>query len=809
MLLMPKRKRKRKNQRDKTRNSQRRARTSRAGAPQSGGQELDVHGAAISDSVHRQLELMADLGTFDNQLDEVDRRIDGIITELMAQLSSHRAERVVELVRLACLPWSAAGQVKVDVEGGVTKAELLALLALSSDTAVRLGSPEKEEANSLYQAAHSWAERVGEVIELAQARQMIANREKAASDIDSLSFMTQSASVWIRSTSYSDMVKPTYLALFGGVEVQSELRATFGFDADDAFRVLESLHDLQVEAMNDRVEISARAMASAYEDARNGHSMPDEATKHRLRTLHNQAWQPSADSVAFSPERVATAAEVDETVARAVLDHFVPDMGSATPREILDAFVGGDNLLRTNPVIRTRLGGYLLVHDALVLPAIRENLEQELKALSVWEVYQSERGEILEELGERVFQDLIPEAAILKSFDYFVPENESEEGLDPAQYTKKVEGDLLLTLDDVAIIVEAKAVAISPESRAGDTRRLRRDLTGIISKATSQASRLKHRIENDGGVRLHQNGWMDLTRIREIHIVALSLEDLSGVPSAMSELISAGMIVGSEIPWVVSVHDLQVIEQIIDRPAEFLLYLRRRRQLEIAETYMASDELDLFLYFYEEGLYVEPAPESVDVGPADEDRPREGRVPERRYITSRTDPLDAWHYAILADAKTSIAKPRIAGSPMTAFVDAVERSGSFGWLSIGATLLSADTSTQSELVQVPRKLRRAPDAKSKGHSFTTTIGGRDTDGWVFAWMTVPADGDVPSEVELARRCIKAKKYQLGLKRAAVFVFEYEGENPVEVVYDGDILIADPAMEEEVRRLSPPSDGSAG
>ncbi|WP_181436702.1 MULTISPECIES: hypothetical protein [unclassified Curtobacterium] len=808
MLLMPKRKRKRKNQRDKTRNSQRRARTSRASAPQSGGQEVDVHGAAIAESVHRQLELMDDLETFDNQLDEVDRRIDGILTELMAQLSSHRAERVVELARLACLPWSAAGQVKVDVEGGVTKAEILALLALSSDTAVSFGSPEKEEANSLYEAAHGWAARVGEVIELAQARQMIVDREKATSDIDSLSFMTQSASVWIRSTSYPDMVKPTYLALFGGVEVRSALRANFGFDADEAIRVLESLHALQVEAMNDRVEIYLRAMASAYGDAQNGQSMPDETNKLRLRALHNRAWQPSADSVAFSPERVALAAGVEETVARAVLDHFAPDTGSATPREILDAFVGGDNELRTNPVIRTRLGGYLLVHDALVLPAIRENLEQELKGLPVWEVYQSERGALLEDLGEKAFRDLLPKATIFKAFDYFVPKDESEEGLDPAQYTKKVEGDLFLTLDDVAIIVEAKAVAISPESRSGDTRRLRRDLTGIISKATSQASRLKLRIENDRGIRLHQTGWMDLANIREIHIVALSLEDLSGVPSAMSELISAGMLVESDIPWVISVHDLQVIGRVVDRPAEFLLYLRRRRQLEIAKTYMASDELDLFLYFYEEGLYVGPVPQAVGVGTGDEEQPAEGQNGQRMYITSRTDPLDAWHYATLADPKARIAKPRIAGSPMTSFVDAVERFGSFGWLSIGATLLSADTSIQSELVQVPRKLQTAPDSKIKGHSFTATIGGSTTDGWVFAWMTVPAEGDVSAEVELARRYIKAKKYQLGLRRAAAFIFDHQGENPVGIVYDGEIPIADPAMEEEIARLFPLPGGSA-
>lgn len=798
MTFMPKRKKKRKNQGKKARNSKRQPHTSSGGAAKSGGEALDVHGAAILDVVQRQAILLADLGTFDDQLDEADRRINSITADLMVQLSSHRAERVVELARITCLPWAAAGQVKVDVEGGPTKAEILALLALGSDSADGFGAPDEEEANSLYREAHDWSERVGEIIELAQAREIIAMRKQAVDDIDALAFMTRSASVWIRSTSYADMVKPTYRALFEGAEVKSALRANLGFDADDAIRVLESLHELQVDTMNHRLENSFRAMASLYKESRNGQLVLDEASRLHVRTLHNKAWQPSADSVAFRPDRIAIAAGVHATVARAVLDHFAADTGSATPREILDAFISGDNILRTNPVVRTRTGEYLLVHDALVLPAVRENLEQELKALPVWEVYQAERGVLLEVLGEKALQELVPEAAVLKSFDYFIPKNESEEGLDPAQYTKKVEGDLLFTLDDVAIIVEAKAIAISPESRAGDTRRLRRDLTGIISKATSQATRLKQRIENDGGIRLNKTGWMDLTKIREIHTVALSLEDLSGVPSAMTELISTGMLPGSEIPWVISVHDLQVIGQIVDRPAEFLLYLRRRRHPEIAKTYMASDELDLFLYFYEEGLYVRPAPASGDVGAVSEARAGDGEIGQRTYITSRTDPLDAWHYAALEDPKTSVAKPRIAASPMTPFVDMLERGGFFGWLSIGATLLSADTKTQSELLRVPRGLQEFPDAKIKGHSFTTSIGGRHTDGWVFAWMTVPADGDIPTETELARKYIEAKKSELGLSRAAVFLFEYESESPVDVLYDADVQIDGPVLDEEVR-----------
>ncbi len=104
------------------------------------------------------------------------------------------------------------------------------------------------------------------------------------------------------------------------------------------------------------------------------------------------------------------------------------------------------------------------------------------------------------------------------------------------------------------------------------------------------------------------------------------------------------------------VHDLGPDHPAVDRPAEFLLYLRRRRDPEATVIYTAADELDLFLYFFEAGLYVEPDPEKSACSVClDACRPppasagAAGTAPA--YITSRTDALDHWHYAQLAAAR--------------------------------------------------------------------------------------------------------------------------------------------------------------
>lgn len=769
---------------------------------------LDPHGQAIAQSVDRHMLLMKELATFESPLDELDRRIDAELSALGNELAPHRPERVVELARLACLPWAVAGQTKPDTEGGVTKAELLALLAQTLSVGESDGSAEEEQPNSLYRAAHAWAESVGLLIELVQTRELIKIRSRPADDLDFLAFSARSTSVWIRSTSYPDMVRTTYDVLFGQQEVRTALRTHLGFDAVDAIEVLTRLHELQVEAMNDRWEAGLRATFEAYETSGRGAISPDEETRNRVRTLYNRGWQPTADLVVISAADVAASLGRDIAVVEAVLSRFTIDTGRVSARDIVDAFIGGDNPLRTNPVVGTGQGTFMLVHDALVLPAIRENLEQELKVLPEWEQYQKWRGTLLENLGKAALEDMLPGASTYVSFDYFVPVNEQEAEGDPAGYTKKVEGDILLVVDDVAVIVEAKAVAITPESRAGQTRRLRRDLTGIITKASEQAARLQERIEDDGGVRLHQSGWLDLAHIREIHTVALSLEDLSGVATATSDLVAAGLLDAARIPWVVSIHDLQVIAQLIDRPAEFLLYLRRRRDPEVSLAYAAPDELDLFLYFYEAGLYVAPDPKVMVAELPYVAAPSAGDVRRRKQqgralIASRTDALDAWHYAEFDSELPRVAKPTLAGSPMTAFVDELHTRGAFGCLSIGATLLSASTKAQADMVRIPAKLLASPDPNGRERTQTVPIGTRLSDAWLLVWMTKPAHHALTEISELARQYLRAKKYQLKFNRGAVFIFDQETKTLVEVVYDGTLPTPDPEMDRAITGLFPP------
>lgn len=750
------------------------------------------------------MEIMEELSKNDAPLDEADRLIKVELTELKTKLEQHRPERVIELTRLACLPWNVAGMTKPDTEGGPAKAELLALIALTTRGADSDGSAADEIPNSLYRAAHEWAESVEKLIALLQAREFVAMGEKPVDDLARIAFSARSKEVWIRSTSYPDMVKTTHDALFEYEAIPAALSASLGFDASDAYRVLTRLHELQVEAMNDRLEASFDAMFAAYQS---GETPPASEIAKEARIAINNGWQPTADLVAISSAAVAASLEVEIDLVEAVLNRFAVDLGEHDTLLVLESFLGGDNPFRTNPVVRTERGQFMLVHDALVLPAIRENLEQALKTSQEWEQYQKWRGDLLEGLGKVALERVLPGATTYSAFDYFVPASDQEAQADPSAYTKKVEGDLLFILDDVAIIVEAKAAAITPAARAGETRKLRRSLTDIITKASIQAARLQQRIEEDRGVRFHESGWLDLEHIREIHTVALSLDDLSGVATATSDLVQAGLLDASHIPWVVSIHDLQIIVDVVDRPAEFLLYLRRRRDPEVSLAYVAPDELDLFLYFYEAGLYVAPDPkrmaEQLPYMPA----PRAGDLRRRAkqgraIITSRTDPLDAWHSARLDPTLPRVNKPVLTGSPMIPLAEELQERGFYGWLSVGATLLSGSTKAQADFSRIPKNLLARPRNDGRERTQAVPIGNSLSDAWLLVWMTRPGGRDVENVIQVGREYLRAKKYQLKINRGAVFLYDEATKELINVTYDGTLPTPDSVMDRAIVGLVP-------
>ncbi|WNF01307.1 preprotein translocase subunit SecA [Streptomyces luomodiensis] len=773
---------------------------------------FDPHAQVMAESFAALVELVPTVAG-DDPVAKADAAFDDAVQELVAKLRRFDAIRLIEVARLAFLPLAPAGQMPVTPEAGAAYLELLALVALAAqDETATADAPEVE----FQQMSHFVSEvkdDLGKILHLAQLRSLAA--VDPADKLALMSLLVRGAEVWMRNMSYSEMVEKTNLVLLDGdPSVRAALNDQLGFDATDALAVLDACHHLQHAGLNDRLNAMGGAMQIAMAATHKGRG--DDRLKERARSSLMSLFEPGAEQATVAVDDIAAHTGIAVERVRAVVERFRLDLGTDGPADVIDAFTTGKNPMRTRPLIVSDSGRLMLPHHALNVFAVRENLEEQLKTSQpVWAQYAKHRGDLLELRTRDALGRVLPGARFRDAFEYYLPANDQEtEAAEPAKYTKRVEGDHLVVLDDVAIIVEDKAVALSALSRGGKRTRLRTDLTGIITKAAEQSGRMRDAIQRDGGLRIENEGWVDLSHVREIHTVVVSLDDLSTVLTATAEMVKAGLLDPDNIPWTVSLHDLELIIELVARPAEFLLYLRRRRNPDVTVMFRAPDELDLFLYFFEAGLWVEPDPAQVRVAFPFLSEPttaelRRYREQQPVYLSSRTDALDRWFYAKQCDDEGSepVPKPAMVPTPLVPLIDELQSRQVTGWLSIGATLLSIAEAVQHQFARHGEQLLNHPDPNGRGRSMTVPIT-QDIDaaeGWLFVWATCPA-GQAPDDAEKSLRgYLRAKKHQLGLPRGVVFLYDEPTHDLVEVLYDGHIGPPDAALTASMQSLRPATD----
>ncbi len=769
---------------------------------------LDVHAEQLLGQTNDLAAIAGSIAGSDDAVASVQKQFDEVLGAFVEEARRFEAVSLIEAARMMLLQWMRDGQYDVDPQASAAHVELLALIVLAAEGQLggpaAGGRPEVQEMSRFISHAKHDLDLLLTLSHLRAA--MTADRSDKFAFI---SMLVRGSQVLIRNTSYPDMAERTVTDLLDGEEaVRAELVAGLGFDAHDAVRVIAAVHEVQQDQLNDRGQRFADALnelrrTAGEEAGREGQEPgeseePSEEVKAQLTAIWLETigsfFEPDVEDSTVNIADVATATGLQAERVRAVIERFTVDIIGQSHSDVVDAFTAGDNPLRPRPFIATDSDRVLLPHHTLSADAVKENLEEYLKSTSVWEIYQQHRGGQVEKRVRSALERVLPVGALFwDAFKYFIPANPDERAAaNPAKYTKKVEGDHLVVVDDVALIVEDKAVAVSALAKGGKTRRLQTDLTGIISKAADQASRLSEVIEHDHGIRT-EDGWIDLTHIREIHTIAVSLDDLTGVSTATVELVRAGLIDPANIPWTVSLHDLELIVELVDRPAEFLLYLRRRRDPLTTHVYMAPDELDLFLFFFEGNLWAEPDPDEVYktfpfTGPPTTAARRKFKKQGQAYVTSRTDQLDKWHYSKNQPGGLTAPKPRMIDSPAGPLIDELIARGVFGALSLGATLLSGAATFQQQIATQANILLDNPlPGRSRQVAVPVTQMTNAADGWLLVWSTHPTDGvELATTIAEQERYLRLKKHQLGLPRGALFVYDQGTRNLVHISYDGHV-----------------------
>lgn len=761
-----------------------------------------AHEEAVLDSVLDTGRLLAEAMQCSDSQAGVERRIGNAADRLADTLSGYEPLGTLEVIRMMTLPFgplAAASAVGAD--------KGLAVLEVFATALVGVAAEEKTEDERMRvdqdlcrALIDNLFPLVEELLHLAAARDLLA--ADANDEMARISAAVRGSGRTMRQTSYPEMQDATLRGLFGESAIDAALHNVAGFGVDEAMSFLHTCHDMQMEQLQRRVD----QLADAYESVGPQSEQPPSEQENRDGSNAVIAFfNPVAEQAAVQVSEVAARAGMQTAIGIAIAGFFSATGTVEGPRRAIQAYLDGDSPIRKRPLV---VDGdrVMIVHPALIADAVRARFEAILKESGYWETYALHRGQYLESRVAEMFEALIPGVTAHHAIEYFVPANEDEADENPAGYTKRVEGDHLFVLDDVAFIVEDKAVPLNDRSRIGDREPLRRNLASAIKKGADQASRMKQRIVDDQGLRLADGTWLELSNIREIHTIVTSLDDMPGVATATAQLVQAGLLDRDNIPWTVSLNDLDLIRQLIDRPAEFLLYLRRRTDPRATKMFVAIDELDLLMVFFDTGLYVEPDPTVAVAEMPWVDKPRTADL--RRFkeqipslVTSHTDALDAWYYSLHppkgAAVSQDVPKPCMTPSPIAPLIDKLQRDNDFAWLSIGAALLEGSADFQRVLAATPSKLTNNPSASGEPRSMFQALGNSKKDSWALVWMTRPptmASGEV---IKRARIYMVAKKHQIGLARGVSFVYDEPTGDLVDVFYDSGQTELDPDRVEEL------------
>ncbi|GCE75658.1 hypothetical protein [Cellulomonas biazotea] len=612
-----------------------------------------------------------------------------------------------------------------------------------------------------------------------------------------LAWRLASHEISVRGRQYPQIAAEVNARVLRTPKTDAAFGDVLGFTYDDVLAVREAL----ITVGGDRLDGVLQQLHQAYLAG----GPPSEATRAAAHLL----FRTPAELQLATAKEVAQAAGLDVRVAQAVLDTFSARPDGRSSEELVRQFCEGRNPLAGKAILHAPGRGYLPLPGAIAEDEIRRTCEARLKTTSSWTRYGRARDQAVENLVSATIDTILRSRAVIRQnvrYRHRDADHDLSSTSTTHQHAPVAEADALVLLDGVALCVEVKAGDFRLKSRQGGVQQLHGDVMKTIGEAAEQATRLRSIIENYRGLWLEDGTWLDLSNVHETHSIVACLDDLGPLALATSELVQAGVLTQTQLPWVVGVHDLLVFQRVLDRPEHLLTYLRRRTNRDAAMWITGTDELDILMWFVAGGFYFEPDPDRIFARHANSKPPttkkrREYANQGRTLVGTFTDQLDAHMYFDDGLSSRQVDCPR--REPMHAqlakIFDAMAAVGAPGWWRAASDIDSYSAQAQASTAGGVA-LTLAAGADGSFHTFATG-GADDTGRWIYIFA---AGADTPANREHLRQYLEAKKHQEHADRALGVLLAPDGRPRVTLWLD-DPWAFDPDLDALARamRLVPP------
>ncbi|MER9368178.1 hypothetical protein NKI66_19500 [Mesorhizobium sp. M0518] len=400
------------------------------------------------------------------------------------------------------------------------------------------------------------------------------------------------------------------------------------------------------------------------------------------------------DTALFNPSDIASVVAKPEAVIRGVLEALSCRPGALTEARFNYLFL--DNPVWHRPLL-TLGENYFCPMPQMAFSHIHRIMDRLCGEAGLQESLKDRRALYLEQQVEAVFRGALPDADI-------------RAGVKWKKDDQQFETDLLVIIDRVVLIVEAKSHRLTPQGLRGAPDRVKKHIREIVLAPSIQSARLEELIrsarEGDtGAVAIIAGVGIDAGRADRVIRISVTLDDLSMLSACEQDFKKVGWVPQDHaLAPSILIADLQCLVEILDNPLLLLHYLSERSYLQKSLS-LLGDELDYLGLYLVSGFNLAQLNEKFS-----QFSPSGMSAPIDRYYEGR-------------EAGLNLPKPKMELRPL--FRDIVERITQLkpaGWTLIGFHLLSsADPAEQRAIERNLNKLRRFVQKNYRDPSHASTL----------------------------------------------------------------------------------------
>lgn len=327
--------------------------------------------------------------------------------------------------------------------------------------------------------------------------------------------------------------------------IKEELASVLGFNYAQFVGIRESIREVYL----DNLQMCLSELGEVTEDWEVGgrsNQRPDEIE--RGRKAATDVFIYPGSRAAFTAEELAERTGTEVSVVATVLDLFSTNFATCDPVDSVRHFLDGEGPFFRASLISDGAGNFVTLSMPIGTDCFRHIVEGALKETPMWARYDRQRTRISETLSVEYLETILQTKATKTGFKYYAPKKNipvarlTSAATDITSIGKEVEADALFLIEDVAICVEVKGRSISDGAKRGHVGRLSTDLERTIGEATLQAHRLEALIEQNQGLWQADRTWLSLDHVREIRSIAVCLDDMGPLATALDELIRSDII---------------------------------------------------------------------------------------------------------------------------------------------------------------------------------------------------------------------------------------------------------------------------